>query len=57
MDRPTSLYEPELVDRWSKRYRKFETEELVRRLRETQRKSLRKGKPDPHPDRPNDKAA
>lgn len=57
MDRSTSLYEPELVDRWSERYRQFETEELVRQLRETRRKPLRKAKPDQQPEKPTNKAA
>jgi hypothetical protein len=51
MSLPKSLYEPKLVDRWTKRYRDFETDELVRRLRKARQKP-KSLSPDKRPDNP-----
>ena len=38
MSHSRSLYEPELVERWNERYRNFALDEMVRHLRDMQRK-------------------
>ena len=45
MNPPKSLYEPKLVDRWTRRYREFETDEMVRRLRLTRKKPSKQSQP------------
>ena len=34
MDHVNSVYEPKLVNLWSERYRRFETDEMIRLLRD-----------------------
>jgi len=57
MDRPTSLYEPELVNRWAERYRQFETEELARQVRQMRRRMPRQVNQNQRPDEPTGRAA